>query len=146
DRDQIIQVVQNLIDNAIKYSAPGSSVRVNVEAGLTSEGALSYASAAQAKAAAGGGRLSLLTPDRVEHDRYVLLRVTDTGPGITREHLPRLAERFYRVEGQKSGGKLGTGLGLAIVKHIMNRHRGGMLVESAPNTGSTFAVYFPAAR
>jgi two-component system phosphate regulon sensor histidine kinase PhoR len=95
-------------------------------------------------AVAGGGRLSLLTPDRAERDSYVLLRVTDIGSGMLREYLPRLAERFYRVEGQKSGQKLGTGLGLAIVKHIMNRHRGGMVVESAPGHGTTFAVYFPA--
>jgi two-component system phosphate regulon sensor histidine kinase PhoR len=56
--------------------------------------------------------------------------VRDFGPGIRREYLPRLAERFYRVEGQKSGDRLGTGLGLAIVKHIVNRHRGGLVVES----------------
>jgi len=143
DRDQITQVVQNLIDNAVKYSPPGGTVSVEIVAGLTSEAAATHASKASAMAAGGGGRLSLLTPDRVEHDAYVLVRVTDRGSGMIREHLPRLSERFYRVEGQKSGASTGTGLGLAIVKHIMNRHRGGMLVESAPGLGSTFAVYFP---
>jgi two-component system phosphate regulon sensor histidine kinase PhoR len=65
---------------------------------------------------------------------------------MEREHLPRLTERFYRVEGQKSGEKLGTGLGLAIVKHIMNRHRGGLAVESRPGYGTAFTAYFPLAR
>ncbi len=143
DRDQITQVVQNLIDNAVKYSPSGTTVAVEIVTGLTSEGATAYASNAQAMAAAGGGRLSLLTPDRAAPDAYVLVRVADQGAGMLREHLPRLSERFYRVEGQKSGASTGTGLGLAIVKHIVNRHRGGMLVESAPGLGSTFAVYFP---
>ncbi len=146
DRDQIIQVAQNLMDNALKYSPAGGIIRVEVVTELSSEAAAAYASRGPAMTAGGGGRLSLLTPDRVEHDDYVALRVTDAGPGMKREYLPRLAERFYRVEGQKSGQKLGTGLGLAIVKHIMNRHRGGMLVESAPGLGATFAVYFPARR
>jgi two-component system phosphate regulon sensor histidine kinase PhoR len=72
----------------------------------------------------------------------VVLRVSDAGIGIARRHLPRLSERFYRVAGQKAGG---TGLGLAIVKHIVNRHRGGLLVESAEGQGARFAVYLPAA-
>ncbi|WP_420536641.1 ATP-binding protein, partial [Escherichia fergusonii] len=59
--------------------------------------------------------------------------------------MPRLSERFYRVEGQKSGERSGTGLGLAIVKHIVNRHRGGVWVESALGRGSTFCVYLPRA-
>jgi two-component system phosphate regulon sensor histidine kinase PhoR len=75
-------------------------------------------------------KLILLRPDRNVHDHYARITVRDEGPGIKREFLPRLAERFYRVEGQKSGDRLGTGLGLAIVKHIINRHRGGLVVES----------------
>ncbi|OIQ64164.1 phosphate regulon sensor protein PhoR [mine drainage metagenome] len=71
------------------------------------------------------------------------MRVRDAGPGLAREHLPRLTERFYRVEGQKSGDRSGTGLGLAIVKHIMNRHRGGLAIESLEGAGATFTAYFP---
>jgi two-component system phosphate regulon sensor histidine kinase PhoR len=136
DRDQIIQVAQNLIDNAVKYSPDGGRVRITVEPGLSAEAA----------AAAGGqaARLALLTPDHGP-ERYAALRVADGGAGIAREHLPRLTERFYRVEGQKSGERAGTGLGLAIVKHIMNRHRGGLAVESRPGEGATFSAYFPAA-
>jgi two-component system phosphate regulon sensor histidine kinase PhoR len=87
--------------------------------------------------------MSLLTPDHDTVERYAVLRVTDRGPGLAREHLPRLTERFYRVEGQKSGERSGTGLGLAIVKHIMNRHRGGLTVESVQGEGATFGVYLP---
>ena len=135
DRDQIIQVVQNLVDNAIKYSPADAAVAISVERGFTVE------------VAGGGGpaaRLSLLTPD---HDpgAYAVLRVTDHGGGIARENLPRLTERFYRVEGQKSGERSGTGLGLAIVKHIINRHRGGLAVESGSDCGTTFRAYFPEA-
>jgi two-component system phosphate regulon sensor histidine kinase PhoR len=136
DRDQIVQVVQNLVDNAIKYSPGGEAVDITVDAGLTTDQA---ATAADPRAA----RLSLLTPDRTEQARYVRIRVRDHGPGVARQHLPRLTERFYRVEGQKSGEHLGTGLGLAIVKHITNRHRGGMMVESVPGEGAAFTVYFP---
>ena len=135
DRDQVVQVVQNLIDNALKYSPAGGAVRIALEAGLTAD-------AAVAPQAANAARLSLLTPDHGA-DLYAVLRVTDSGLGLAREHLPRLTERFYRVEGQKSGERPGTGLGLAIVKHIMNRHRGGMAVESLEGQGSTFTVYFP---
>ena len=86
--------------------------------------------------------MALLTPDHGT-DTYCELAISDCGPGIAREHLPRLTERFYRVEGQKSGERSGTGLGLAIVKHIMNRHRGGLSVESTPGAGATFRVCFP---
>jgi two-component system phosphate regulon sensor histidine kinase PhoR len=143
DRDQILQVVQNLVDNAIKYSGPGGAVRVEVEPGQKLDALVNGAGEGRGPSE-GWSRLPLLTPDRNGDQRYVRLRVTDSGPGIDRTHLPRLAERFYRVEGQKSGERSGTGLGLAIVKHIVNRHRGGLLVESAPGRGSTFTAYFPA--
>ncbi len=139
DRNQIIQVIQNLIDNAIKYTPKGGTVRVEIFPGLSAEAA----AAARDPAAA---RMSLLTPDHDTTERYAVLRVTDRGPGLAREHLPRLTERFYRVEGQKSGDRSGTGLGLAIVKHIMNRHRGGLTVESVQGEGATFGVYLPMAK
>jgi two-component system phosphate regulon sensor histidine kinase PhoR len=138
DRDEIVQVIQNLTDNAIKYSPVGGAVELTVRHGLDAE-------AAAAAKVAGATRLSLLTPDREAGARYVVVTVRDYGPGMAREHLPRLTERFYRVEGQKSGERPGTGLGLAIVKHIVNRHRGGMTVESAPGDGSLFSVYLPMA-
>lgn len=138
DRDQIVQVVQNLIDNAIKYAGRGGRVGVELISDLTAEAAIALRKPHAA-------RLSLLTPDHADA-RYAAIRVSDSGPGIKREHLPRLTERFYRVEGQKSGERLGTGLGLAIVKHIMNRHHGGMAVESVEGEGAAFVVYFPLTR
>ena len=65
---------------------------------------------------------------------------------MAREHLPRLTERFYRVEGQKSGERQGTGLGLAIVKHIMIRHQGRLEIKSEVGKGSTFTCHFPPSR
>jgi two-component system phosphate regulon sensor histidine kinase PhoR len=138
DRDQIIQVVQNLVDNALKYTPRDAAVKISLRSGLS-------ASAAGAPGDSRAARLSLLTPDRAS-DLYASLRVTDAGVGLAREHLPRLTERFYRVEGQKSGERAGTGLGLAIVKHIVNRHRGGLAVESVLGEGATFTAYFPLAR
>jgi two-component system phosphate regulon sensor histidine kinase PhoR len=135
DRDQLVQVIQNLVENAVKYSPKGGRVAVVLaRAGSAEE--------ARATGRDGAVSLSLLTPDTAAQQGYVVLRVADFGKGIARQHLPRLSERFYRVEGQKSGG---TGLGLAIVKHIVNRHRGGVLVESAEGQGTTFSVYLPAA-
>lgn len=136
DRDQLIQVAQNLVDNAVKYAGPDGLVTVEVSAAVGAEAA---AAARNPNAA----RLSLLSPDHADGERYVALRVADSGPGIARENLPRLSERFYRVEGQKSGERLGTGLGLAIVKHIMNRHKGGLAVESAVGQGTAFSAYAP---
>ena len=138
DRDQIVQVAQNLIDNAIKYAGRGGRVSVELVSDLTAEAAIALRKPHAA-------RLSLLTPDHADA-RYAAIRVGDSGPGLKREHLPRLTERFYRVEGQKSGERLGTGLGLAIVKHIMNRHHGGMAVESVEGEGAAFVVYFPLTR
>ena len=137
DRDQLVQVAQNLIDNALKYSPDGATVGIRVIVGLTAAQAV----AGERPAAS---RLSLLTPDRAD-GLFAVLRVSDQGSGIARENLPRLSERFYRVEGQKSGERAGTGLGLAIVKHIANRHRGGLMVESASGQGSSFTAYLPLA-
>ena len=74
----------------------------------------------------------------------VRLAVKDQGEGIDSFHLPRLAERFYRIDGHRSREKGGTGLGLAIVKHIAQRHRGRLVIDSVPGEGSTFSVLLPA--
>ena len=87
-----------------------------------------------------GGEIRLRWRSSAEGGEF---SVEDTGIGVDSRHLPRLTERFYRVEGQKSGERLGTGLGLAIVKHIVNRHRGGLVVESAIGAGTTFTAYLP---
>ena len=139
DRDQILQVIQNLAENAAKYTPAGGVVSVTLEIGLD-------AAACAAARSIGTVHLSLLTPDHAPDRRYAALRVQDQGPGIARANLPRLTERFYRVEGQKSGEHAGTGLGLAIVKHIVNRHRGGLTVESAEGKGATFTAYIPMQR
>jgi two-component system phosphate regulon sensor histidine kinase PhoR len=136
DRDQLVQVAQNLVENAVKYSAAGGAVAVELAR------APSLEAARAASGREGWVALSLLSPDTAADQAFVVLRVRDQGPGMARQHLPRLSERFYRVAGQKSGG---TGLGLAIVKHIVNRHRGGIAVESAEGQGTTFSVYLPAA-
>ena len=136
DRDQLVQVIQNLTDNAIKYAPDGGRVRLSVTCPDDRETAL-------ASVLPGAARLTLVTPDSARA-RYVAVRVQDEGPGMDREHLPRLAERFYRVEGQKSGDRPGTGLGLSIVKHIINRHQGILAVESTPGKGAVFTVLVPA--
>jgi two-component system phosphate regulon sensor histidine kinase PhoR len=74
-----------------------------------------------------------------------VVTVADDGPGIAPEHLPRLTERFYRVDADTSRRQKGTGLGLAIVKHIVNRHRGRLTIRSELGTGSTFSVWLAAA-
>lgn len=138
DRDEIVQVIQNLVDNALKYSSNGGVVELSIDRDRT----LDEAMAARMPE---GTRLSLATPDREAGQKYAVVTVRDHGPGMAREHLPRLTERFYRVEGQKSGERQGTGLGLAIVRHIIIRHRGGLAVDSALGQGAVFAACFPLA-
>lgn len=137
DRDQIVQVIQNLVENAVKYSPRDGTIRVEVTAPATGDPPPTRDPEAAA--------LTLLSPGHRAGEPYALLRITDSGQGMPRDALPRLTERFFRVEGQKSGDRSGTGLGLAIVKHIINRHRGGLSVESAEGRGSTFSVWLPLA-
>jgi two-component system, OmpR family, phosphate regulon sensor histidine kinase PhoR len=118
DRDELAQVFQNLIDNAIKYGRSGSEIAIRAETEL------------RATRGSGGSENAM-----------VCVAVCDQGEGIPREHLPRLTERFYRVDTARSREMGGTGLGLAIVKHILNHHRGVLEVESTQGVGSVFTVF-----
>jgi two-component system, OmpR family, phosphate regulon sensor histidine kinase PhoR len=117
DPDELAQVFQNLLENAIKYGREGTVIEV----------------------------ASRLPPRRDAAAPLVAITVRDHGEGIAREHLPRLTERFYRVDTARSRAMGGTGLGLAIVKHIINRHRGRLEIASDLGTGSVFTVALPAA-
>jgi len=118
DRDELVQVFQNLVQNALRYGVKGGQIRI------------------EPKHTAPVGR---------QQGRYAV-SVIDQGPGIAPEHLPRLTERFYRIDVASSREKGGTGLGLAIVKHILNRHRGELAIASQPGKGSTFTVLLDPAR
>jgi two-component system phosphate regulon sensor histidine kinase PhoR len=126
DADELTQVFQNLIDNAIKYGRPGTSVSVS------------------AARIADPGEIRAHLPGLRRVKAMIAVAVADRGEGIAREHLPRLTERFYRVDAARSRDLGGTGLGLAIVKHVVNRHRGSLEIESVPGEGSVFTVYLPA--
>ena len=118
DPDELIQLFQNLIDNALKYGRAGTPVRVLARPGEPP---------------------AAMTPPRPA----LAVTVIDQGEGIARQHLPRLTERFYRIDTARSRDLGGTGLGLAIVKHIVSRHRGALEIESEPGQGSQFTVYLP---
>jgi two-component system phosphate regulon sensor histidine kinase PhoR len=113
DGDQLRQVFQNLIDNAVKYSRTGGEVTITAR-----------------RASRPGAS-----------DPGVIVSVIDQGEGIAREHIPRLTERFYRVDTARSRKLGGTGLGLAIVKHIINRHRGTLTITSESGRGAIFSVW-----
>jgi two-component system phosphate regulon sensor histidine kinase PhoR len=113
DADQLTQVFTNLIENALKYGASGQTVTVT------------------------------LTPEDTVRGPAVRVEVADQGEGIDPVHLPRLTERFYRVDSHRSREMGGTGLGLAIVKHIVSRHRGWLRLESVVGEGSRFSVVLP---
>ncbi|MDX1782305.1 MAG: ATP-binding protein [Thalassovita sp.] len=117
EEDQLRQVFTNLIENAVKYGGNDQAVTV---------------------------KLSQSPRDPALRMPGVRVEVRDTGPGIDPVHLPRLTERFYRVDSHRSREMGGTGLGLAIVKHIVNRHRGRLKVESTQGKGSCFTVILPA--
>ncbi len=138
--DEIAQVAQNLISNAVKFSPKDATVRVSCGLERSLEGARSHAGRQWADA----DRMTLLAAPHADGVAAIWLRVEDDGPGIAREHLPRLGQRFYRVDASRGGDITGTGLGLAIVKHVMTRHRGGLIVESRSGRGSAFSVWLPA--
>ena len=116
DRDELVRLFENLIENALKYGGSGKRVAVTLSRGATPDGA-----------------------------GEAIVAVRDYGPGIAAEHLPRLTERFYRVDVAGSRAQGGTGLGLALVKHILNRHRGRLAIESKAGEGATFTVRLPLA-
>jgi two-component system, OmpR family, phosphate regulon sensor histidine kinase PhoR len=122
DRDELIQLFQNLMHNAIKYGRTGGHVWVSLE----------WAPGPSAP------------PGRHRAESVVSITVRDDGEGIPREAIPRLTERFYRVNVLRSRERGGTGLGLAIVKHIVNRHHGKLVIDSKDGEGSTFTVVLPA--
>jgi two-component system phosphate regulon sensor histidine kinase PhoR len=117
DRDELLRVFENLVENALKYGASGKRIEINFTRGET--------------------------PDGLPEARVA---VRDFGPGIAPEHLPRLTERFYRVDVADSRAQGGTGLGLALAKHILNRHRGRLSIASVPGAGATFTVHLPVPR
>ena len=138
-RDELAQVAQNLIDNAVKYSENNGVVEVDLAPGLKGDAAAARAGRRWDEA----GHMSIVTAaGAAGQGQCVAMRVTDAGPGIERQYLPRLSERFYRVDPGR-GLRPGTGLGLAIVKHVVQRHRGSFLVESEPGRGSAFGVVLP---
>lgn len=116
DPNQLRQVVLNLVENAIKYGGKGRTVDIT---------------------------LSSPEPEPSLRTNGVRLTVTDHGEGIAAHHIPRLTERFYRVDSHRSREIGGTGLGLAIVKHIVGRHRGRLRIASTLGKGSTFSVILP---
>lgn len=117
DSDELVQAVQNLVENACKYGEGGERVLLSVQ------------DAAQPKTAIGSDK-----------DVY-RVSVRDFGKGIEPQHLPRLTERFYRVDAEESKRKLGTGLGLAVVKHVLMRHKSELLVSSVEGEGATFEFH-----
>jgi len=114
DRDELIRALENLVENALKYGAAGKRVDITLTRAQTRTG----------------------TPE-------ARLSVRDFGPGIAPEHLPRLTERFYRVDVADSRSQGGTGLGLSLVKHVLNRHGGRLTIESTLGTGATFTMHLP---
>ncbi|MGB7713758.1 MAG: ATP-binding protein [Pseudolabrys sp.] len=114
DRDELIRALENLVENALKYGAAGKRFDITVSRGQT-------------RAGMPEGRVA----------------VRDYGPGIAPEHLPRLTERFYRVDVTDSRAQGGTGLGLALVKHVLNRHGGRLTIESTLGAGATFTMHLP---
>lgn len=140
ERDEIFQAVQNLLDNAVKYGGEPAMIKVRVGCGasppLSLEGEPGHrAGDTPAQVAARAG---------VNVENLVYFQVRDFGPGVERADLPRLTERFYRVNVERSRKSGGTGLGLAIVKHIVNRHKGGFQIESKLAGGTAFNCHFAA--
>ncbi len=128
------QAVMNLVDNAVKYSEPGRQVQIEV---------FSPDKGGRRKAEGGNENFSPLHPFTPSPAQEIVIAVRDRGCGIAAEHLPRLFERFYRVDRARSRKLGGTGLGLAIVKHIVQAHAGRVSVASTLGEGSVFCIHLP---
>jgi two-component system, OmpR family, phosphate regulon sensor histidine kinase PhoR len=140
DGDRLHQVLINLVDNAVKYTPTGGMVTVRAK---TVPGA-ECGPQSQAGVWNGGDQASPLRPEDFKlEEQWLEVAVSDTGCGIPEKELPRLTQRFYRVDKARSRELGGTGLGLAIVKHIVQAHRGLLHIESRVNQGTTVQVFLP---
>ena len=110
DRDRLIQILLNILDNAVKFTSEGGTITVTA------------------------------TPGK---EQDLIVRIADTGIGISKSEIPRLGERFYRADKARSRELGGTGLGLSIVKHLMKVHRGRMVIESSLGRGTAVSLHFP---
>jgi len=138
-QDELVQLVLNIIDNGVKMSDSGKQINVTGEVIDEWHAAQGFP---ENPIADHSVKRRIVDPP-FPGATYAQLRIRDHGPGFSKEHLPRLSERFYRVAGDRSSREKGTGLGLAIVKHIVMRHRGGLLIESAVDVGTEFAILIP---
>jgi signal transduction histidine kinase len=137
DRDRLVQILVNLIDNAVKYTPEGGQVAVRAKRLAGTRGQSPLASASEPEGPSG--------PQPPTPGPTVEVVVADTGIGIPEKDLPRITERFYRVDKARSRELGGTGLGLAIVKHLVQAHDGDLRIESTLGQGTTVRVTLPAA-
>ena len=114
--DQVAQVIRNIMENAINHGRDGGVITVTLKPAVAEDGTARHGA---------------------------LLSIADDGPGIAKHHIPRLTERFYRVDAARSRHKGGTGLGLAITRHIVMRHRGRLAIESTEGLGTKVSIWLP---
>jgi two-component system, OmpR family, phosphate regulon sensor histidine kinase PhoR len=139
DEDEIHQVLNNLLENAIKYGAPDTDISIKIENNLD----LEQVKRASSHQYIDSSSLSLVLPED-NGQKFVLVRVENYGKGIAAHYMPRLSERFYRID-DESAHIRGTGLGLAIVKHILKRHNGSLIIESKVGDKTAFSFAIPCA-
>ncbi len=141
-QDELIQLILNLLDNAVKISDADTEVTISIEHTEQWQPGQAFSETNFSESAS---NRHIVSPVDTQKAHYVL-KLRDQGPGFAREHLPRIGERFYRIAGDLSSKEKGTGLGLAIVKHITRRHRGGLLIQSGIGEGTEFTVLLTAAQ
>jgi two-component system phosphate regulon sensor histidine kinase PhoR len=141
DRDRLLQILVNVIDNAVKYTPEGGSVTITARQVIGGHGETENRRTGEASAP------MLRFPDSPirNEGQFLEIAVEDTGIGIPAKDLPRITERFYRVDKARSRDLGGTGLGLAIVKHLVQAHHGTLAIESEPGRGTRVRVILPAA-